>query len=134
MLYLLTGGVLGPLGVLMAALAAGIWECGRCRESLEGACHRGTCKPVCPISRYRPKRRQSRHIYEIYRGAKERVLAAIEADLESRQAEIDNLRNSMRRREIDNEQERARLLAQDAALLTTVHDIELAEDRWLKAL
>ena len=40
----------------------------------------------------------------------------------------------MQKREIDKEAERKRLLEQDAGLLTLVNEVELAEDRCLRAL
>ena len=59
MLYLLTGGVLGPIGVIIVGLVAGICECRRCHKAVERARHRGAGNWLARSSRCRPKKRRT---------------------------------------------------------------------------
>ncbi len=133
LLFIITGGVLGPLGVLIVAIGVGIFNARNAVERLKDRITDALIKEL-PNVAVMAEQEADRHIRAIYHGAQERVLAAIDADIESRRMEIENLRESMQKREIDREAEQKRLLAQDAGLLTLVNEIELAEDRCLRAL
>lgn len=133
LLYMLTGGLLGPLGVLVFTIGVGIFNARNAVERLKERIIEALTKELPNVATTAEAEAQ-RHIQEIYRGAQARVLAAIDADIESRRMEIENLRTSMQQREIDTEAERKRLLDQDAALLALVNAVEFAEDRCLRAL
>lgn len=132
LLYMLLGS-LGPISIIAMMIGVGIFNARNAVERLKERVIEALVKDL-PNTAKQAEEEARRHILELYRGAQARVLAAIDADILSRQQEIDNLRDSMQKREIDKEVERKRLLDQDAALLRLVNDVELAEDRCLRAL
>jgi len=131
--FLITGGIFGPLGVLVVTVVVGLFNARNAVERLKERVTDALVKDL-PNVAATAEEEANRHIREIYKGAQGRVLAAIDADILSRQQEIDNLRESMQKRDIDKEVERRRLLDQDTSLLALVNELELTEDRCLRAL
>ena len=81
LLYIITGGLLGPLGVLIVMVGAGIFNARNAVERLKDRVTDALIKDL-PNVAATAEEEANRHIRAIYHGAQERVLAAIDADIE----------------------------------------------------